>query len=110
MDQDRIKQLEGIRDMAIDHAIEEMGAANELTLATKDERGDRAWLTKMCGQSLTIAVRVEQFLMLKDRDGGDYRDDEDQERAGSAFVKRAEAQMKAIMDRSRPEFKHAKSR
>jgi len=107
MDEAKLQRLKEIQEIAIDHAIEEMEAAHALSLETKLERGDRGWLTKMCGQSLTVAMRIEQFILLrKDAAGFDYRDDDEQKRAESEFVKRAEAQMKSIIARARPKFKH----
>lgn len=102
---DRLKQ---IQDQAIDHAIEEMDAASTLTLKTKEERGDRAWLTGMCSKSLSVAYRVQQFLEVCERGdlGFDHREEEEQERAAAEFVKRAEAQMRSIIERGRPKFKH----
>ncbi len=110
MEKTRLHQLMDIQDKAIKHAVEEMEAASALTLDTKTGRGDRAWLTGMCAKSIGVAVRIEQFLLLRERasNGFDQRDDEEQERAEAEAVRRAEAQMKAIIERAKPNFKHAK--
>lgn len=107
MSPDKLARLRQVQDTAIDHAIQEMDAASAYGIETKADRGDRAWLTKMCGGSLTVAARVEQFIALRERNGCDYRDATDQDRAEDAFVQRAEAQMRAMLERVKPKYKHA---
>ena len=70
MNDEQKAELQRIQDMAVNNAIEEMSEAGTLTLATKDERGDRFWLTKMASQSLALAARVEAYVMLKQRESG----------------------------------------
>jgi len=107
MNEDAKTQLERLQTLAIAHAIEEMDAAHDLTLATKEDRGDRAWLTGMCGKSLGVALRVEQYLALKERGAAfNGQSEEDAAKAEAAFVRRAEAQLEQIMGRARPVFKH----
>lgn len=103
MNPDKLARLKEVQEMAIDHAIEEMEAAHDLTLATKDERGDRSWLTGMAAKSLAVVGRIEQFIALKERPAGgvspNSKADLDEQEA--AFVKRAEAQLNKIMGRSK---------
>lgn len=108
MSPDKLERLRQVQDTAIDHAIEEMDAASAYGIETKADRGDRAWLTKMCGGSLTVAARVEQFIALRERGSHfDPRNPADQDRAEEAFVQRAEAQMRAMLERVKPKYKHA---
>lgn len=108
MDEAKLQRLREIQDMAIEHAIEEMDAVHALTLATKEERGDRAWLTGMCAKSIGVAVRIEQFISLREQRSGAWprQTEEDEQREREAFVRRAEAQLRSIMQRQKPRFKH----
>ena len=109
MDDNALNKLRMLQDMAVEHAVEEMDAASKLTLSSKTERGDRAWLTGMCSKSLGVAVRVEQFIALRERGAayrGDTQSEEDEEKSQAAFIRRAEAQLKGIMERAKPRFKH----
>lgn len=95
-------QLKAMQDTAFDHAIEEMNAAHNKTLETKEDRGDRAWLTGMCSKSLGVAVRIEQFMALRERGSGFEPDDpEAEEKRQAAFVKRAEGQLQKIIEHSK---------
>lgn len=109
MNEDTKAKLERLQTLALAHAVEEMDAAHALTLATKEDRGDRSWLTGMCGKSLGVALRVEQYLALKER-GAEFngQSEGDAAKAEAAFVRRAEAQIAQIMGRARPSFKHDK--
>lgn len=109
MHPEQLEKLKQLQETAVDHAIEEMDAAGRLTLDSKANRGDRAWLTGMCSKSLGVAVRVEQFMVLRERGEGyrsDSQSDADEEKTQAEFVRRAEAQLKGILERSRPKFKH----
>lgn len=99
MTDDQLASLQRIQDVAIEHAVDEMDAAHALTLATKEERGDRAWLTGMAGKSLGVAVRIEQFIVLKERAAslGVKNSDADEDARQASFLKRAEAQLQSIM-------------
>lgn len=78
MDDDQKSELQRIQNMAVNNAIEEMSEAGKLTLKTKEHRGDRFWLTKMASQSFSVAARIEQFVMLKQREGGGAPADTDE--------------------------------
>lgn len=96
------KELERIQGIALQHAVDEMDEAAARTLATKEDRGDRGFLTGMAAKSLGVAVRIEQFLMLRRREGFDARDPEDptaEANAKMAMVKKARAEVGKIMER-----------
>ena len=101
MSPEKLIRLQEVQEMALDHAIEEMEAAHDLTLATKEDRGDRAWLTGMAAKSLGVVAKIEQFLALKERSPGYQGDDETASSQEAAFVKRAEAQLNKIMGRTK---------
>lgn len=96
------QELRAIQDQAVTHAIEEMNAASELGLTTKEARGDRFWLTKMATQSITLAAKVEGFILLKSREGGEPPDGDDTEdRATDRLIKAARGEVTAILERVR---------
>ena len=104
MNPEKLARLQEVQEMAIDHAIEEMEAAHDLTLATKEERGDRSWLTGMAAKSLAVVARIEQYIALKERPGGangSANTGADPDEQEAAFVKRAEAQLNKIMGRTK---------
>jgi len=91
-------ELERIQNIALDHAIEELDAADQRGLETTADRGDRGFLTGMAAKSLGVAVRIEQFLILRRREGfGD--DDAEQQAATSNMVKKARAEVRGILER-----------
>lgn len=92
------EKLREVQDTAIKHAVEEMEAAAALTLQTKQERGDRGWLTGMAAKSIGVATRIEQFLTLRSARGiGDGDQDDDKE--ARELVGRARSEVEAIMKR-----------
>jgi hypothetical protein len=96
------QELRAIQDQAVTHAIEEMHAAAELGLKEKGDRGDRYWLAKMATQSLTLAAKVEGFILLRSRDGGaPMPDDESEARATDKLIKKARGEVTAIIERAR---------
>jgi hypothetical protein len=104
IDKTQESELKRIQDMAVNHAIDEMDATSELTLATKEERGDRHWLTKMATQSLTVAARIESFIMLKNREikgeaGGE--NDESETMRIDRMIKSARAEVVGIVKRAK---------
>jgi hypothetical protein len=100
MDSERLDKLRAIQDMAVDHAIEEMQAAHELTLETKTERGDRGWLTGMAAKSVGVACKIEQFIVLRTTgNGGTDPDAEDA--ATNALIEKANAEVARIMEGSK---------
>lgn len=103
MNPEKLARLKEVQEMALDHAIEEMEAAHDLTLATKEERGDRSWLTGMAAKSLAVVGRIEQYLALKERPQGGLSNNTgaDPDEQEAAFVRRAEAQLNKIMGRSK---------
>lgn len=98
--------LREIQDQAVTHAIEEMHAASELGLETKEDRGDRFWLTKMSAQSLTVAAKIEGFVMLRSREkGAPDPDDDTENRATDRLIKQARGEVTAIIERARIGYK-----
>lgn len=96
-------ELKRIQDMAVKHAIQEMDAAGALTLDTKESRGDRGWLTGMAAKSLGVAVKIEQFLALRES-RKDWGEDEDEvDAAKQRLVAKAGAEVAAIMRRVKGE-------
>lgn len=90
-------KLRAVQETAINHAIQEMEAAAALTLETKQERGDRGWLTGMAAKSLGVATRIEQFLVLRGSKPGDA--DEAEAAEARALVREAKSEVSAIMRR-----------
>lgn len=102
LDPDHERELRVIQDQAVANAIQEMTAAGELTLETDKQRGDRFWLTKMATQSMTIAAKIEGYIMLRTRPAStEQPDDEDQERAVDRMIKQARGEVTAIIERVR---------
>jgi hypothetical protein len=62
MREDQRKELERIKDQAIDNAIAEFDEACGLTLQEKDQRGDRRWLTMMASSSLKLSADITRML------------------------------------------------
>lgn len=92
-------ELRRIQDMAVGHAIGEMDAAGGLTLETKEERGNRHWLTGMATRSMNVAIKIEQFMILRDDHKGQSDDDFGAEAAKASLVKSARAEVASIMER-----------
>lgn len=99
------QELRAIQDQAVTHAIEEMNTAAELGLKEQKDRGDRYWLTKMATQSLTLAAKVEGFIMLKSREGTPPPDDETEDRATDRLIKQARGEVTALLERVRAGYK-----
>lgn len=98
--EDRTKRLEEIKEWALDHAVEEMEAAHALTLDTKEQRGDRSWLTGMAAKSLGVAVRIEQFIELR-RTGKALPDDDEAEKAAKdRMLSRARTEVGKLLERA----------
>jgi len=105
---DHERELRIIQDQAVANCIEEMTAAGDLSLQSKEERGDRFWLTKMATQSMTIAAKIEGYIMLRARAtcGNGNDDDEDgQERAVDRMIKQARGEVTAIIERARKGYR-----
>jgi hypothetical protein len=94
-------ELRRIQDLAVKHAVEEMDAAAALGLDTKEGRGDRGWLTGMAGKSLSVAVKIEQFVALRAGRKMTAEDEEDEDTAKTRLVKEASAEVAEIMKRVR---------
>ena len=62
MREDQRKELERIKEAAIDNAIAEFDEACGLTLQEKDQRGDRRWLTMMASSSLKLSADITRML------------------------------------------------
>jgi hypothetical protein len=92
-------ELKRIQEIALEHAINEMDEANTRGLDTKEDRGDRGFLTGMAAKSLGVAVKIEQFLILRNREGLYNPDDENVEQAKNSLVKNARAEVAEIMKR-----------
>lgn len=96
------QELERVQGVALKHAIDEMDEAAARGLDTKEDRGDRGFLTGMAAKSLGVAVRIEQFLMLRRREGGEPINPEDPDgetKAKMAMVKKARGEVAKIMER-----------
>lgn len=93
------EELRRVQDIALEHAINEMDEAHSRGLATKEDRGDRGFLTGMAAKSLGVAVKIEQFLILRNREGFESDDDTEAERAKSTMLKTARAEVAEIMKR-----------
>lgn len=94
--------LRAIQDMAVDHAIEEMNASSELGVESREDRGDRYFLTKMSKESLTVAAKVEGYIMLRNRPDGRWNPNEDDEREAVArMIKRARGEVAGIIERAK---------
>jgi hypothetical protein len=94
-------ELERIQGIAMEHAIQEMDASADRGLATKEDRGDRGFLTGMAAKSLGVAVRIEQFLILRRREGFEGVDDtKDQAAAKLKMLKKARTEVASILERA----------
>lgn len=83
-----------MQEQVIDRAIAENEKAHGIGLDTKDDRGNRGWLTKMAGTSVGLAVKVEQFFQLRSQRQLDPdADDAETE----AMVKRASADVTKLL-------------
>lgn len=95
------EELRDIQQTALDHAIEEMAAADALGIKTAKDRGDRSWLTGMAAKSLGVAVRIEQFIALRNGKKANDGDDDDQEKAAKdKMVKTARTEVAKILERA----------
>ena len=101
MSKEQEEQLRAIQDKAVDHAVEEMNAASLLGIESKEDRGDRFWLTKMAEKSLTVAAKVEGFILLRTREGRFNPDAEDENDAINRMIKRARGEVDAILKRAK---------
>lgn len=94
-------ELKRIQDIALDHAIEEMDASDGLTVETKEDRGNRGFLTGMASKSIGVAVKIEQFMALKKGNGSAGWDDPAEEaKAAAALVNSARAEVAKVMERA----------
>lgn len=85
------ERLESVQETALDHFFEEMSETQKLTIATKEDRGDRYWLTKMAKQSMSVAAAIEQFLILKARTGGiSVTSNTDPDKEAERFARKAQ--------------------
>lgn len=99
-DKEREAQLRAIQDQALDHAVEEMTAAGERTLETKEDRGDRSWLTGMASKSLSVAVKIEQFIALRERlNPSGHETPEDEKKAADRLISRARDDVAKVLGR-----------
>jgi len=93
-------ELGRIQNIALKHAVDEMDESATRTLETKEDRGDRGFLTGMAAKSLGVAVRIEQFLILRRREGfGGTDDAADEQAAKLEMVKKARGEVAKIMER-----------
>lgn len=65
MRDDQKERLEKIQETSIDHAIEAIESADKCDIATKDGRGDRAWLTKGANESMKLACSIQRLFEMK---------------------------------------------
>lgn len=99
IDDTRKAELVRIQGMAVEHAIDEMDAAHKRGLDTKVDRGDRGFLTSMASRSMSVAVRIEQYLMLAQREQTPGSDDESEKAAHDRLIRESRAQVATIMKR-----------
>lgn len=103
MTQDKIDyeaELERVQNVSLGHAIQEMDASAQRGIDTAADRGDRGFLTGMAAKSLGVAVRIEQFLILRRREGFGGMDDEaGQQAAKVQMLKKARGEVRGILDR-----------
>lgn len=92
-------ELERIQNIAINHAVQEMDASDGRGLESPTERGDRGFLTGMAAKSLGVAVRIEQFLILRRREGFASDDPKEEQAATSNMIKKARAEVRGILER-----------
>jgi hypothetical protein len=98
LDKQREQELREVQNMALDHAIEEMNAAHGRGLDSEQDRGDRGFLTGMASKSVGVAVKIEQFIMTRNREGMGTRP-EDDDRAAANLVKTARAEVQQILEK-----------
>jgi hypothetical protein len=98
---DQEEKLRAIQDKAVDHAIEELNAADELGIESREDRGDRYFLTKMAKESLTVAAKIEGFIMLRTREGRFNLDPDEEKEAVDRMIKRARGEVDAILKRAK---------
>lgn len=97
---DQDEELRRIQDIAVDHAIAEMDEAASRGLDTKADRGDRGFLTGMAAKSLGVAVKIEQFLLLrKERKATGLNDPEEERQAKATLIANARAETRGILER-----------
>lgn len=66
MRDDQKSELDRIQEIAIDHAIESIDAANDLCdISDKEGRGDRVWLTKGANESMKLVCVIQRFFEMK---------------------------------------------
>lgn len=92
-------ELARIQNIALDNAIQEMDATDKLGIATKEDRGDRGFLTGMASKSLGVAVRIEQILALRRGDPGGADDNRQEQVAKAKMIMSARAEVASIMER-----------
>lgn len=103
MRDDQKTELERIQQMAIDHTIKAMDAADsECDIANKEGRGDRVWLTKAANQSMSLACRIEQFFAVRQGVQPDGEKGKPPEQQATEIIKRASKQYQEYKDRTRP--------
>ena len=97
---DQDEELRRIQDVAIEHALAEMDESAARTLETKEARGDRGFLTGMAAKSLGVAVKIEQFLLLrKERKAAGMNDPAEEESAKASLIANARAETRGILER-----------
>lgn len=109
MDDNQEAELRRIQDLAVKHAIEEMDGAGGRTLATKEDRGDRGFLTSMAGKSLGVAVKIEQFILLRKARGellGDDDSPQSEAQAAHRLITTARADVREVLERVSKGSKH----
>ena len=94
---DRIEQLREMQEIALDHAVEEMQAAHKLNLETKTSRGDRGWLTGMATKSVGVAVKIEQYLQMREARKA-LIDPDEEDRHEAAMVRKASAEVSKLLE------------
>ena len=99
MDDDTKQELQDIQDIAVRHAIAEMKKADGYSLESREDRGDRGFLTGMAAKSVGVAVRIEQMMMLMERNAAERPNDPTIHDAHDRLVRQARGEVQAVLER-----------
>ena len=91
-------RLAARQEEMLDFFLEHSDTTKWPDIATRDGRGDLSWHTKVCGQVLGIAIRIESLMPdAALNPGDDAGDDEAAARAGEALVREYEKKAKRML-------------
>lgn len=90
MRDDQLDELKRMQEVAIDHAIEAIDAADtECDISSKEGRGNRVWLTKAANEGMKLACAVERLLQMRGQ-GKEIADPDREIKNAEAVVQRAQ--------------------